>query len=277
MPTFGELLRLDREKLKLSQEQLAKMLDVSQQAVANWEAGTAHPRRERRARLLQILGINSELAKNPPRTEFIPAQDQPVSQSTATLRGRRLEQIEMTTNPEFRKQSEEAAKRFEDARQRIEATLARVKMQQEEFAAHLPEELHSYIDGRITVGAQTRQLDYLSPRWGVEIKRASSNKFLSWNHAAPALVMLAVVRGVADQHLRPPREYALILVNEGAPLRADGTMQKLMFDAGVLGISVYQVESFAQAGDLVRQLELEGEDVADETGEAMPDQDDDPQ
>lgn len=267
--TFGETLRMDRERLKMSQEQLAKLLDVSQQAVANWEAGTAHPRRERRARLLQILGPQSELAKNPPRFEFIPSQGQPVSPPSLTLRGQRLEAIEMATNPDFRRQSEEAAKRFQEARQRTESALARIKMQQDEFYERLPEELRPYFDGRITVGAQTRQLDYLSPRWGIEVKNAPNNRFMSWSSAAPALVKLAVVRGIADQHLRPPRDYALIFVNEGLSLRADGTMQKLMFDAGVLGISVYQVESHAQAADLVRQLELEGEDVADETDEAV--------
>ena len=266
MSTFGELLRADRERLQLSQEQLAKMLDVSQQAVANWEAGAAQPRRERRARLLQILGPGSELVKNPPRTEFIPVEDQPVSQPSSTLRGQRLEAVEMATNPDFRKQSEEAAKRFEEARRRTESAISRIQMERDEFAQTLPEELRVYVEGKITVGAQTRRLDYLSPRWGIEINNAPNNRFMSWSSAAPALVKLAVVRGIADQGLRPPREYSLIFVNDGLSLRADGTMQKLMFDAGVLGISIYQVESHRQAAELVRQLETEGEDVADETG-----------
>jgi transcriptional regulator with XRE-family HTH domain len=272
MSTFGELLRADRERLQLSQEQLAKMLDVSQQAVANWEAGTAQPRRERRVRLLQILGPNSELTKNPPRTEFIPVEDQPVSQPTATLRGQRLERVMMATNPEFRKQSEEAAARFEESRRKIQVALDRHAAQEQEFTQALPEELRAYIDGRITVGAQTRQLDYLSPRWGIEIKQLPNNRFMSWNSSAPALLKLAVVRGIADQGLRPPREYSLILVNDAPSMRPDGTMQKLMFDAGVLGISIYQVESHSQAAELVRQLETEGEDVADETddGPANP-------
>jgi transcriptional regulator with XRE-family HTH domain len=256
--------------LKLSQEQLAKMLDVSQQAVANWEAGTAQPRRERRVRLLQILGPGSELVKNPPRTEFIPAQDQPVSQPSSTLRGQRLERIEMATNPEFRKQSEEIAKNLEETKRKVEVTLNKRRLERDEFAQALPEELRSYVEAQITVGAATRRLDYLSPRRGVEIKRAPTNRFFTWINAAPALVNLAVVRGIADQGLRPPRDYSLIFVTDGAPNLSGGTMQKLMFDAGVLGISVYQVESHSRAAELVRQLETEGEDVADETDDDPP-------
>lgn len=270
MSTFGELLKTDRERLNMSQEQIAKMLGVSQQAVANWEAGTSHPRRERRARLLQILGPSSQLATNPPRYEFIPVEDQPVSQPGSILRGERLERIAMATNPEFLKQSQDAAARFEAARQRADSTLDRIRMQREEFNARLPEELRTYVGGQITVGAQTRRLDYLSPRWGVEVKKAPSNRFMSWNAAAPALLKLAVVRSVADQGLRPPREYSLILVNDGLTLSTDGTMNRLMFDAGVLGISVYQVESFTQAADLVHQLETDGEDGPDATDDEQP-------
>lgn len=270
MPTFGELLRVDREKLKLSQEQLAKMLDVSQQAVANWEAGTSHPRRERRARLLQILGVQSELAKNPPRTEFIPVEDQPVNQSTAKLRGQRLEAVAMATDPEFRRQSEESTRRFEDARRRIESRLERHRLEREELMQTLPEELRAYVDGQITVGAATRRLDYLSPRRAIEIKRTPNNKFMAWVQAAPALVNLAVVRGIADQGLRPPRDYSLVFVTDGAPSLSGSAMQKVMFDAGVLGISVYQVESFAQVAELIVDLETGDEDVAEETDEDPP-------
>jgi transcriptional regulator with XRE-family HTH domain len=273
MDTFGETLRADRERLKMSQEQLAKMLDVSQQAVANWEAGTAHPRRERRAKLLQILGVNSELAKNPPRYEFIPAQDQPVSQSSSTLRGQRLEAIEMATNPEFRKKAEELAKNFEESKRKIEVTLNRRRIERDEFTRALPEELRVYVDGQITVGAATRRLDYLSPRRGVEIKRTPSNKFLAWINATPALVNLAVVRGIADQGLRPPRDYSLVFVTDGSPSLSGSAMQKVMFDAGVLGISIYQVETFTQAAKLIVELENDSEDGADMTENEPPNPD----
>lgn len=251
MSTFGATLRTDRERLKMSQDQLADLLGVSQQAVANWEAGVSMPRRERRARLLQILGPGAELTKNPPRYEFIPSEDRPVSQPTRSLTGEHTEPADMAANPDF-------------PRRLPPSPMHLVREERfREFRARLPKELHAYVNNRVTIGAQTRELDYLSPRWGIEVKPVRDRNVMSMA-TGPALVRLAVIRGIADQGLRPPREYALILVSENGPMQASPGLQRLMFDAGVMGISVYQVESFAQAGDLVRQLES-GEDVADET------------
>ncbi len=72
MSTFGATLKRDRERLGISQDELAKRVGVSQQAVANWESGDSHPRKDRRERLLEVLGPNSELATNPPRFDFVP-------------------------------------------------------------------------------------------------------------------------------------------------------------------------------------------------------------
>ena len=251
METFGATLRTDRERLKMSQDQLAEMLGVSQQAVANWEAGVSMPRRERRARLLQILGPGSELATNPPRYEFVPSEDRPVSQPLRSLTGEPTEPEKMAANPDFNRRPPGALHSFR-------------RNQFKAFADRLPTELRPYVENRISIGAQSRTIDYLSPRWGVEVKAVNDPRFVSLT-AAAELVRLAVVRGIADQGLRPPREYALILVSEGGPLQANAGLQRLMFDAGVLGISVYQVESFNQAAELVVQLETGEENVTDET------------
>lgn len=65
MRTFGEQIKTSRERKGLSQESLGKMLGVSQQTVAQWEAGKAQPRRERRKQLLQILGPHTETVAIP--------------------------------------------------------------------------------------------------------------------------------------------------------------------------------------------------------------------
>jgi transcriptional regulator with XRE-family HTH domain len=237
MPTFGELLKQDRERMKLSQEQLAKMLDVSQQAVANWEAGTSHPRRDRRARLLQILGPDSALVKTPPRHEFVPAGPTP--------------------------SPEDAASKFESARSRVEAAMARYEADREEFRSALPERLQQYIERDIGIGAATRRLDYLSQRLGVEIKRLPANRFFTWQNFAPAMLHLAVVRGIT-QATEPRREYLLIVVNDlGVDIRPQ-SMQRVMFDAGVLGITIQQVPSMTAAGHLIDQIESEP-DMNDES------------
>ena len=45
-----------REKASMSQEELAKTLVISQQAVAKWEAGEAMPRADKLPELAKILG-----------------------------------------------------------------------------------------------------------------------------------------------------------------------------------------------------------------------------
>lgn len=40
---FSEKLQKLRKENKLSQEQLANLLDVSRQAVSKWESGTTYP------------------------------------------------------------------------------------------------------------------------------------------------------------------------------------------------------------------------------------------
>jgi transcriptional regulator with XRE-family HTH domain len=55
----------------MTQEDFGKLLRVSQQTVANWETSRSHPRQNRRQQILEVLGPQSELANNPPRTDFI--------------------------------------------------------------------------------------------------------------------------------------------------------------------------------------------------------------
>lgn len=65
MDAFGQRLKEERERLQLTQDAPGKLLGVSQQTVAQWEAGNAYPRRKRRQHLLQILGPKSSLAPRP--------------------------------------------------------------------------------------------------------------------------------------------------------------------------------------------------------------------
>jgi transcriptional regulator with XRE-family HTH domain len=77
MNTFGEVLKRDRKRLAMTQEEFGKLLHVSQQTVANWENGQSYPRQSRRQKIMEVLGSQSELANNPPRTDFIKQQAEP--------------------------------------------------------------------------------------------------------------------------------------------------------------------------------------------------------
>ena len=54
--TFAAALQRAREEKEWSQEQLGHMVEVTQQAVARWEAGLGMPRPSKRKRLRELLG-----------------------------------------------------------------------------------------------------------------------------------------------------------------------------------------------------------------------------
>lgn len=62
MPSIGQTIAHDRERIGLTQEQLAARLGVTQQAVSRWEDGRSMPRAKRLREILTVLGRNSQTA-----------------------------------------------------------------------------------------------------------------------------------------------------------------------------------------------------------------------
>ena len=60
MEGFGERLRKERKKAKLTQEQLAEMIDMSHAFIGHLERGTRIPSVETVVRLCRALGIGSD-------------------------------------------------------------------------------------------------------------------------------------------------------------------------------------------------------------------------
>lgn len=56
--TFGVLIRFHRIKNGLSQNELAKMLDVSRTTVAMWETGKRLPTRNNLNEIVNLFGID---------------------------------------------------------------------------------------------------------------------------------------------------------------------------------------------------------------------------
>ena len=55
---FAERLKTLRKQVKLTQAQIAKKLDISQQAYASWERGVKKPKQENLVRIAQILNVS---------------------------------------------------------------------------------------------------------------------------------------------------------------------------------------------------------------------------
>lgn len=258
MSTFGEMLKRDRERIKLSQEALAERLGVSQQAVANWEANTSLPRGSRRVELLEVLGPDSELARNPPQQEFISGSVElrrkrvifPTAQTTSP--GERLAAatagaLDLELPPGGATASESQNRTFEEWK------VAREK-EQAELRGSFPAELLRYVEGSTQVGATERRLDYLSPSVAAEIETVRTARFFHRTRFDSLLLRLAVVRSIEQTATK--RQYMLIIVvPDMAELPIQRGVQSLMFDAHVLGIAVHLVRSMAEAAALIVNAE----------------------
>lgn len=62
MTQISKCIIADRQLAGLTQEQLAKRLGVSQQAVSNWEDGKSAPRGKRLQELSALFGAQSQIA-----------------------------------------------------------------------------------------------------------------------------------------------------------------------------------------------------------------------
>ena len=58
--TCGERIKQEREKRKLSQEDLAEQMEVSRQAVSKWESGQSRPTKEKLERLSALFELPPE-------------------------------------------------------------------------------------------------------------------------------------------------------------------------------------------------------------------------
>lgn len=56
----GALVAQARERAGMSQEALARVLEMNQSAVSNWERGRSRPQAHRRTAIEQLLGVPSE-------------------------------------------------------------------------------------------------------------------------------------------------------------------------------------------------------------------------
>jgi transcriptional regulator with XRE-family HTH domain len=233
MPTFGELLKQDRERLQLSQEQLAKMLDVSQQAVANWEAGTSHPRKDRREKLVQVLGPESSLVKTPPRYEFTTA-------NSTTEAGRTVVSI-VGPNYVVRTYGHPSPGRLD---------------LQTELTAALPDPLRKHVGGSISYGQQKRDYDYVSHGVVARCIRAANPE--GWPHALSVIretVRLAMAAGRYSHTPEPTASVVLFIISSEHPARVLKFVDAAVFDATILGVTVNVVPDVVAIANTIVELE----------------------
>ena len=61
---IGEKIKKKRKELNLTQEYLAKELNISRQAISKWEKEMSYPSMENLVKLSEIFGVDIEYFKN---------------------------------------------------------------------------------------------------------------------------------------------------------------------------------------------------------------------
>lgn len=233
MNTFGDLLRADRERLGLSQEQLAQQVGVSQQSIANWEANTSSPRAERRKRLQEVLG----------------------SDSLAVQFKGELARLEPAPRPNFAWIAEAAAAQ-KGSRLTVFAPAHDELLQ--ELKKHLPEKLQQFVGKSINFGQHHRRYDYASGGVSAAILRYPDPPSFSPGTSArlaQRIVRLAmrVERNLPDPC---PRSATVLFILTAAPA---GVITRYhandIFDASFLGITVTVCPSVQEVAKEISELE----------------------
>lgn len=213
--TFGKVLRAERKRLELTQQQLADRVGTNQQNIGGWEAGRTLPKQDAHDKLLEVFGKNSPLALLPPRGEIqLAAHIAANAQSAGALSA--------------------YSKIVEDWSTGLPAP-TNADMSQA-LRQELPDELKVYIERPIEQGGRVYRPDYLSPGYCVEVKRVTGNRMeLS---ARTGMQQLMVYRAALARGTGPMPAFVLILVLDQVAALGAKALARITDEADLLGVEV---------------------------------------
>jgi transcriptional regulator with XRE-family HTH domain len=249
MSTFGDILKMDRERKGLSQDALAKLLGVSQQAVANWEAGTSLPAKHRREKLVEALGRDALIAQYKPPYEFLPAEDSAEDGEPKLLRA----EVDKTPQPAPTPQPPQTprapgpvARTLREIQERRAKMIADVK-------AALPDNLRTNIGKKRNFGQIEREYEYVSA--GVVARIVSLPHGVAPLTSWVAVPILRLAMAVDPPMAMPSVNCVLFLLTPENPAVVRRRMESFIQDAGILSVSVEIVESAEQIAQAIAGLE----------------------
>ena len=85
MTTLGQRIREHRRRAGMSQEALARQLDVSRQAVTKWESGRTLPTAENLAALAQLYQVPLEVLGEDRSAQVRDGEDNPMLRENKTV------------------------------------------------------------------------------------------------------------------------------------------------------------------------------------------------
>lgn len=210
--TFHDALFAERERMGLTQAELADKLSTSQQNIASWESGRTAPRRRTLSRITEFFGPDSPVTKLAPTNDDPPMSPEPLRSSL------------------FRKEPEMRG---------IAASRVRSEMIEPppDLVTLVPENFRTYVEAAIQVGSRTARADYWSPKLGLEIIWMRQSGLL--NPALPRTrqaMQQLLVFNKADPS--PERRLAVVVVSQDTALLQGNVLERIYIESSLLDINV---------------------------------------
>lgn len=252
-----------RQEHGLEQEELAKMLDTTQQTVSNWESGGTTPRANALKRINHVLatyqpGVGPAPYVEPPR---IQGDGYPTFTSTMipkeelAIRNAAAHGVTVKSEYETRRTVADSLASILGARDNTERITLMRSMRQE-FEQKLGELLDQSIDFKLDAPIDFQSLrqraDYLSPRVCAEIKIPTRFDYMI---AESGVHQLLTLREILKRNNQAREYFVLIMVvSPGAGMRPMA-MSRIITLASIHDVHVFITGSAEETAQILSELE----------------------
>lgn len=251
-----------RQEHGLEQEELAKMLDTTQQTVSNWESGGTMPRANALKRINHVLatyrpGVGPAPYVEPPRIQgdgyptfastMIPKEELAVRNATA-------HGIKVKSEYETRRAVAESLAAIADPGERFALMRSRRQEFEQQMIASLGHGIEFMVNAPVDFQALRLRADYLSPKVCAEIKTINEPKHVNMG-VEGGIHQLTTLRAVL-KHNNQPREYFVLImvVSPGAGLRPMA-LSRLVTLASLHDVHVFITGSAEETAQILTELE----------------------
>lgn len=251
-----------RQEHGLEQEELAKMLDTTQQTVSNWESGGTMPRANALKRINHVLatyrpGVGPAPYVESPRIQgdgyptfastMIPKDELAVRNATA-------HGINVKSEYETRRTVAESLASIADPAERMALMRSRRQEFEQQIVAGLGPGVEFMVNAPVDFQALRLRADYLSPKVCAEIKTITEPKNINMG-VEHGIHQLTTLRAVL-KHNNQPREYFVLVVvlSSGAGMRPMA-LSRIVTLASLHDVHVFITGSAEETAQILTELE----------------------
>lgn len=251
-----------RQEQGLEQDDLAKLLDTTQQTVSNWESGGTMPRANALKRINHVLatykpGIGPAPYVEPPRIQgngyptfastMIPKED-------IAIRNAEAHGVRVKSEYETRRAVAESLASIADPAERMAFIRSRRQEFEQQLVAALGPDVEFMVNAPVDFQALRLRADYLSPKVCAEIKTVTEPRHANMG-VEQGIHQLTTLRAVL-KHNNQPREYFILVVvlSSGAGMRPMA-LSRIITLASLHDVHVFISGSAEETAQILTELE----------------------